>query len=101
MHGFILKHKFEMCFVLQVITNKEFTNVFAKALHRPAIFPLPSFLIKLVFESERSVMMLEGQKVSPTKVIKEYGFKFLYPTIEAASVEFAKLSYTPSALKAT
>lgn len=87
--------------VLQVITNREFTNAFAKALHRPAIFPVPSFLIKIVFGSERSVMMLEGQKVAPTKAVKEYGFKFLYPTIETASLEFAKLSYTPPALKAT
>ncbi|GFY51191.1 hypothetical protein TNIN_406901 [Trichonephila inaurata madagascariensis] len=47
----------------QIITNKEFTKALARAMWRPAFFPLPAFVLKLAFGDERASMMLEGQKV--------------------------------------
>ncbi|XP_023012375.2 epimerase family protein SDR39U1 [Leptinotarsa decemlineata] len=67
-------------------TNKDFSNAFGKALHRPAFIPLPSFVLNLLLNKERAVMMTEGQKVLPKKTIAA-GFKYQYPDIERACKE--------------
>lgn len=68
-------------------TNKEFTKALGKALHRPAFMPVPTFALKSAF-GEMSSVLLEGQKVLPTK-IKEKKFRFHYPTLEMALKETA------------
>ncbi|XP_032672328.1 epimerase family protein SDR39U1 isoform X2 [Odontomachus brunneus] len=67
----------------QLITNMEFTKAFAKAMRRPAMIPLPSFVLQILFSEERAKIMLEGQKVEP-KHVKELGFQYQYPDIESA-----------------
>jgi uncharacterized protein len=47
--------------------------------------PVPSFMMKLLF-GELSVLLLEGQKVLPRKVM-EHGFEFRYPTLDVALKE--------------
>jgi hypothetical protein len=61
-------------------TNKIFTKVLSHILNRPAIFPLPVFIVKLLF-GEGSTVLTNGQKVYPKKLIKS-GFKFEYEKIE-------------------
>lgn len=63
-------------------TNKEFAKALGKELHRPAFAPAPEFAIKMAF-GEMGQMLLDGQKVLPTKV-KSTKFRFLYPTLEMA-----------------
>ncbi|XP_063976724.1 epimerase family protein SDR39U1 isoform X2 [Diachasmimorpha longicaudata] len=75
----------------EIITNKEFTAEFAKALKRPAIIPLPEFVINLIFGGERAKIVLEGQKVKPKRVL-DYGFQYKYPTITEACKQFSVLS---------
>nr|XP_033339612.1 epimerase family protein SDR39U1 isoform X1 [Megalopta genalis] len=70
----------------QIVTNKEFTKVFATAMWRPAIFPVPSFLLNILLNAERAKIMLEGQKVIPKRV-KELGFQYQYPDIQSACTE--------------
>jgi len=67
--------------------NAEFTKVMGKVLKRPTIFPTPAFALNLVF-GEMSQVLLEGQKVFPTKV-KKTNFRFRYPTLEMALKETA------------
>lgn len=83
----------------QIVTNKEFTAAFAKALHRPAFFPIPEFFIHLLFGPDRAPMMLKGQKVVPKRVTEEYGFRYLYPDIDEACQECAVLNYTMPDIK--
>ncbi len=64
------------------VTNEEFTGRLALALHRPAIFPVPAFALKLAF-GEMSEMLLASQRVLPT-VAKSAGFRFQYPDLQAA-----------------
>ena len=64
------------------MTNDEFTGRLAAALHRPAIFPVPAFALKLAF-GEMSEMLLASQRVLPT-VAKSAGFRFQYPELHAA-----------------
>ncbi|KAJ8924563.1 hypothetical protein NQ315_000712 [Exocentrus adspersus] len=64
-------------------TNKDFSKAFAKALRRPAVIPLPSFVLNLLLNKERAVMITEGQKVLPKKT-QAVGFNYKYPDIESA-----------------
>ncbi len=61
-------------------TNKEFSEIMAHKLHRPLLFKIPSFLIKLFF-GKGSIVLLNGQKVRPAKLI-ESNFTFKYKTIK-------------------
>src|SRR5712691_1761071 len=46
------------------VTNAEFTHDLARALHRPAIFPVPEFALKLLY-GEMSQVILGSQRVTP------------------------------------
>ncbi|XP_076280911.1 epimerase family protein SDR39U1 [Lasioglossum baleicum] len=70
----------------QIVTNKEFTKVFASTMWRPAIFPVPSIVLNVLLNKERAKIMLEGQKVVPKRV-KELGFQYQYPDIKSACAE--------------
>lgn len=67
-------------------TNMEFTKAFGKALSRPTLFPVPSFVLNCLLNKERAVMITEGQKVLPKKTLST-GFKYQYPDIESACRE--------------
>lgn len=64
------------------VTNAQFTRVLARALRRPAVFPVPEFVLKLVF-GEMARVLLESQRVKP-EVAEEKGFVFKYPNLEPA-----------------
>ncbi|KAG5887855.1 hypothetical protein JTB14_005621 [Gonioctena quinquepunctata] len=49
-------------------TNKEFSQAFGKALNRPAFLPLPSFVMNLLLNRERAIMVTEGQKITSEEV---------------------------------
>ncbi|XP_038206315.1 epimerase family protein SDR39U1 [Zerene cesonia] len=74
----------------QVITNGEFTQAFAKALSRPAFLPAPEFVLNLLLNEERAMLMTKGQHVTPKRVL-DYGFKYKYDNIDAACKECAHL----------
>lgn len=63
-------------------TNMGLTKAIGKTLHRPTIFPIPAFIIKLLF-GEGATVLLDGQTVAPTRLL-ENGFEFRYPNIEKA-----------------
>ena len=63
-------------------TMAEMSNELAKALGRPCLFPVPGFVLKLLY-GDGAQVVLEGQRVIPTKWLAR-GFKFKYPTIDTA-----------------
>ena len=65
------------------VTNKAFVKVLGKALHRPSIFPLPSFIVKFIFGEMGEELLLDGQRVIPSKLI-EAGFQFEQTELEPA-----------------
>lgn len=67
----------------EVSTNRDYTNQLASALHRPAFFPVPAFMINAVFGSVRGMVMLQGQKVIPKRTL-ELGYSFKYPDLKSA-----------------
>jgi uncharacterized protein (TIGR01777 family) len=59
------------------VTNAEFTTTLARALSRPAIFPVPAFAVKLAFGEMGEEVLLWSQRVEPTKLIMSgYPFRF-------------------------
>ena len=64
------------------VTNSEFTAGLARALHRPALFPVPGFALKIVLGGF-SAEVLGSKKVMP-QVLTEAGFTFDYPHISSA-----------------
>ena len=63
-------------------TNRVFTADLARALHRPAIFPVPAFVLRLVL-GEMAGLVLGSQRVEP-KVAQRSGYRFVYPELEGA-----------------
>jgi len=63
-------------------TNRELSHALARALHRPAIFPVPAFALRLAV-GELADVLLTGQRVVPARALAN-GFTFRFPTIEAA-----------------
>jgi uncharacterized protein (TIGR01777 family) len=64
------------------VTNQEFTRELAKALQRPAIFPVPPLALKLLF-GEMSEVLLGSQKVVPGAALAS-GFRFQFPQLGPA-----------------
>jgi hypothetical protein len=58
------------------VTNADFTRELAAALHRPAIFPVPEFALKLLF-GDMSQMLLGSQRVVPEAALRA-GFRFRF-----------------------
>ena len=63
--------------------NLEFTKALGKVLSRPTIFPLPAFVVKLVFGQMGQELLLEGQRVDSAKLAAS-GYTFRYPELESA-----------------
>jgi uncharacterized protein len=65
------------------ITQKEFSQAYAKFLWRPAFIPMPAFIVKLLFGEMGKQLLLQGQIAWPKKLL-ESGFKFEDETIQQA-----------------
>lgn len=65
------------------VTNKEFSKTLGKILKRPAIFPMPAFVVKLLFGEMGEELLLSGQRVVPEK-ITQAGYQFKFSNLESA-----------------
>lgn len=64
------------------VTNRDFTKTLAGVLHRPAIFPVPKFAVRLAF-GEVADVLLGSQRVLP-RVAQQHGFEYRFPTLDGA-----------------
>ena len=67
----------------QSLTMREFAKTLGRVIKRPCWFPVPAFLLRLLFGEMAEETLLAGQKVQPVALLKA-GYKFYYPEIEAA-----------------
>ena len=65
-------------------TNIDFTVALGKALGRPAVLPVPSLAIKLIFGPELAAAILGGVSMDAGKLL-ESGFTFQDPSLAQAS----------------
>ena len=64
------------------VTNADFTRALGRALHRPAILPVPSLALRVLL-GEMSEVLTASQRVLPT-VAERTGFAFRYPDLDGA-----------------
>ena len=64
------------------VTNQDFTGSLARAVHRPALFPVPGFALKILIGGF-STEILGSAKVLP-KALQDSGFVWDYPHLTTA-----------------
>ena len=67
----------------QPLSQEEFSHVLAKTLSRPAFFPLPAFMARLLLGELAEELLLSGARVIPKK-LKESGYSFKFPSLAEA-----------------
>jgi uncharacterized protein (TIGR01777 family) len=65
------------------VTNKEFSKALGRAVNRPAIAPVPGFVLDLKFGSEFGHVLRGGQRVLPRRT-QELGYGFKHPRLDEA-----------------
>jgi uncharacterized protein len=65
------------------VTNAEFTKTLASALSRPAIFPMPAFVVKLAFGEMGETVLLGSQRVEPAQLVGS-GYPFRFSSLRAS-----------------
>ena len=64
------------------VSNRELSKVLGRVLHRPAVLPVPGFVLRIAL-GEVAGLLLDGQHVTPGRALAE-GFSFRFPEIEPA-----------------
>lgn len=65
------------------VSNAAFTRSFARVLRRPAVLPVPAFVLRAALGEMADEMMLGGAFVLPT-VLESAGFRFVHPDLHSA-----------------
>jgi len=65
------------------VTNKVFSSTLARVLKRPAFFPMPAFVLKLMLGEMAQELLLSGQRVMPKKML-DAAYDFQYAELEDA-----------------
>ena len=63
-------------------TNKELSKALGRAIHRPAVAPVPGFAVKVLY-GEMAVIVTTGQRAIPAR-LTELGYAFRRPELEDA-----------------
>ena len=82
-YKFVIENEYEEVFNLTApvpTTNKGLTKALGKTLNRPTIFPVPEFVLNLIF-SEGARVLTDGQSAIPQKLL-DLGFEFEFKNIE-------------------
>ncbi len=65
------------------VTNREFSKALGRALHRPAVMPVPKLAVKLRLGGELGEVATGGQRALPRRAQDE-GYSFRHTDIDAA-----------------
>ncbi|MGA9813923.1 MAG: TIGR01777 family oxidoreductase [Terriglobales bacterium] len=68
------------------VSNAEFTRILASVLKRPAIFPMPAFVVRLIFGEMGVELFLGSQRAEPAKLVAS-GYQFQHPELKSALKE--------------
>jgi uncharacterized protein len=64
------------------VTNRDFSRALGRALHRPAVAPVPTFALRLLY-GEMAEVVAEGQRAVPERALAG-GFSYKYADLDAA-----------------
>lgn len=65
-----------------VPTQRELARAIGRTMHRPAVFPVPAFLLRLLLWGQADIV-LHGRVAVPAKA-RAAGYEFRYSTVDAA-----------------
>ncbi len=71
------------------ISNAAFTKTLGAVLHRPTIFPVPEFLLRLLLGEMAEEVLLCSQRVEPARLLAS-GHRFQHPELRGALEEMLK-----------
>lgn len=72
-------------------TNREFTKALARAVHRPAVLPMPAVAARLAFGQMADGLLLASTRAQPARLLAS-GFEFHFPQLYEA---FCHILRTP------
>jgi len=64
------------------VTNKAFSKALGRALHRPAVAPVPGLAVRALY-GEMAEIVTKGQRVVPRRA-RELGYAFAHPDLDEA-----------------
>lgn len=64
------------------VTNKEFSKALGRALHRPAVLPVPALALRAMYGG-MAMIVTEGQRAVPARAV-EAGFTYRHPDLDEA-----------------
>ena len=64
------------------VSNREFSTALGRALHRPAIAPVPAFALRILYGG-MAKLVVEGQNAIPRRA-SELGYTFRHPNLDEA-----------------
>jgi uncharacterized protein len=64
------------------VTNKAFSKALGRALHRPAVLPVPGFALRLLY-GDMAEIVTEGVRMIPGRATA-LGYRFRHPEVEEA-----------------
>jgi uncharacterized protein (TIGR01777 family) len=65
------------------VTSAELARAIGRALHRPAVMPVPAFVLKAMFGEMATVCLIRGQRVLPRRAL-ELGYQFRHPQVDGS-----------------
>ena len=65
------------------VTNRELSKALGRALHRPAVFPVPGVALDVMFGREFGAVLRGGQRVMPRRAL-DLGYEFRHPRLDEA-----------------
>ena len=71
------------CVAPEPVTNIDFTGALARALHRPALLPVPAFALRLAAGEMADAALLASCRAVPARLLAT-GFRFAQPDIAGA-----------------
>jgi NAD dependent epimerase/dehydratase family enzyme len=63
-------------------TNREFSRALGRALHRPAVAPVPGFAVRALY-GDMAEIVTTGQRAIPTRALA-LGYRFRHPELDEA-----------------
>jgi uncharacterized protein len=64
------------------VTNAEFSKALGRALHRPAVAPVPGFALRLLY-GDMAQLITDGRRLVPRRAL-ELGFRHRHPDLDEA-----------------
>lgn len=71
------------CTAPETVTNQEFAKTLGRVLRRPALLPVPAWILRTMFGEMADAVLLSSARVEPRRLLTA-GYRFRLPDLEGA-----------------